>query len=128
MADGSVAGTAAVTPSAEADGTKDDDARIWLARTAPPGGWPSRASETCEPAGVLTLMNVLKPPWKRPVMDEALRRKHEELGIVEKVEARPAQVLKTLNLRRNHIDHSTQNRLEMRFGEAVVRLLEPKPK
>eukprot|EP00937_MAST-01D_sp_MAST-1D-sp2_P001297 g1297.t1 len=91
------------------------------------GGWPSRKTEGCEPQGVLALMDVLKPPLKLRKVDDALRRKNEELGIVytTKVEARPKSNLRALNLRRNHIDARTRARLEMRLGK-VVQLLEPK--
>merc|ERR1711871_383355 len=104
----------------------EEDDRVWLSKPAPPGGWPERASELCEARGVLKLMDVLKPAYKKPKINKSEQELRESLGIVEKKAVKKQDILTLINLRRNNINEETQSRLEMRFGEGIVRLLEPK--
>ena len=103
-----------------------EDDRVWLPQPAPPGGWPERASELCEARGVLKLMDVLKPAYKQPTVNKSEQELRESLGIVEKKAVKKKDILTLINLRRNNINEQTQQRIEMRFGEGIVRLLEPK--
>ena len=71
-------------------------------------------------------MDVLKPAYKQPTVNKSEQELRESLGIEEKKAVKKKDILTLINLRRNNINEQTQQRLEMRFGEGIVRLLEPK--